>query len=66
MTTNDAGIRFLERFEGIRHRMRRAGLGAALLNALTLIVVGIGVLAAVDFVFEEPAQARRIRLAALV
>ncbi len=65
MTTNDAGIRFLNRFESIRHRMRRTGLITALLNGATLVVAGIAILAGVDFIFEEHAESRRVRLAVL-
>ena len=65
MTPNEHAARFLERFDGIRHRMRKTGLAALLCWLLLGAVAAVALLAWIDFRFEDAWRARAVRLGAL-
>jgi hypothetical protein len=65
MSQNERSHRFLQRFESIRHRMRRVNLGSMLCWALLGGLAFLALLAWLDYRFEDGWSARALRLAGL-
>ena len=65
MLPNEQSLRFLERFESIRHRMRRMNLAALAGQAVLAGAAALALLAWVDYQFEDGLSARTWRLAGL-
>ncbi len=65
MSQNEQSHRFLQRFESIRHRMRRVNLGSMLCWALLGGLAFLALLAWLDYRFEDGWNARALRLAGL-
>jgi hypothetical protein len=65
MSQHEQSHRFLQRFESIRHRMRRVNLGSMLCWALLGGLAFLALLAWLDYRFEDGWSARALRLAGL-
>jgi hypothetical protein len=65
MLPNEQSLRFLERFESIRHRMRWMNLARLVFQAMLAAAAATAVLAWVDYRFEDGSSARMWRLAGL-